>query len=188
MIRGEPHLPYDINGNVVYELPYDPNNRFSTTVDGRNWGHRDKSRRSGFTGNRFLAKCKGYFQCLNPRCPHIYQYNTINKVNFTSKGVCRSCHISVADANGLIQRQPCPARKIWEFGVEKVIVYHWDHHTCTAKTAVPKKDAENHFLLHPGAKPCEARIEVLGDLVRKGVPLQEIEKTANVYREERRHL
>ena len=75
-INKAPCLPHDINDNVVYEVPYHTAKRYASTVDGYDWGHRDKSRRAGFTGDRFLAKCKGYFQCLNPQCPHIYRSST----------------------------------------------------------------------------------------------------------------
>ena len=185
-VKKAQHLPYDIDGNVVYEVPCDTVKRFASTVDGRDWSHRNKSRRAGFAGDRFLATCKGYFQCLNPRCPHIQQFKTPNKVNFTSTGICRSCQVSVADVNGKVTKQPCPARKIWEFGTDKVTVYHFGIHTCTAKTALSKKDAVNHFALHPGARPCEARNDVLGDMIRKGAPLEEVEQTANQFIDRKR--
>ena len=163
-------------------MPYHTTKRYASTVDGYDWGHRDKSRRAGFTGDRFLAKCKGYFQCLNPKCPHLSQFNTVNKVNFTASGMCRSCNTLAADVHGNVVREPCPARKIWEFGTETVTVYHYGTHTCTAKEQVSKEDAENHFALHPGARPCEARIDVIGDMVRNpGVSLAEAEETAKQF-------
>ena len=118
---------------------------------------------------------------------YISQFNTVNKVNFTASGVCRSCHILAADVNGNVVRQPCPARKIWEFGAEKVTVYHYGTHTCTAKEDVSKEDVENHFALHPGARPCDARIDVIGDMIRNpGVSLAEAEETAKQFVDRKR--
>ena len=107
-------------------------------------------------------------------------------MNFSSRGVCRSCETSAADIHGKIVRQYCPARKIWEFGTDKVTIYHYDNHTCTAKTAVQADDAENHFLQNPGAKPCGARNAVLGDLIRNNTPLSEVERTANQFIDRKR--
>ena len=36
-----------------------------------------KVRRWGFDGDRYLAKCKGFFQCLNSECPYIIQYSAL---------------------------------------------------------------------------------------------------------------
>ena len=32
-------LPYDIDGNSIYQLPFDKEDRFKNTKDGRPWGH-----------------------------------------------------------------------------------------------------------------------------------------------------
>ena len=78
-------LPYDIDGNTKYEIPYHKIEQFESTKDGRYWGHRSKSRRQGFDDDRFLASCKGSFHCTNVDCPHIVEFNKPNRVQFTPK-------------------------------------------------------------------------------------------------------
>ena len=56
-------LPNDIDGNVVYELPFDHKNRMASSKDGRRWRRYMSSTRSGFTGIRHLARCSGSYKC-----------------------------------------------------------------------------------------------------------------------------
>ena len=113
--------------------------RFASSRDGRQWGHREKNRRSGFDGDRYLAKCKGFFQCLNSECPYITQYNACNTVQFTSAGKYRCCNKMAVNNAVVVERVPCQGRKIWEFAVNsnKVIVKHYGQHTCTSKKVIP---------------------------------------------------
>ena len=99
-------LPYDIDGRAIFNVPFNPGKRFESSRDGRPWSNLMRSRRSGFKGDRFMVQCKGSFQCSNPHCPHVVQYNRFNRRQFTPKDICKSCC-------NLCERQKCDAKKIF---------------------------------------------------------------------------
>lgn len=43
-------IPYDIDGTLVFKLPFDPKNRMESSTDGRNWAKYMSSKRKGFEG------------------------------------------------------------------------------------------------------------------------------------------
>ena len=107
-------LPYDIDGRAIFNVPFNPEKHFESMKDGRPWSNLMSSRRSGFKGDRFMVQCKVSFQCSNPHCRHVVQYNRFNRRQFTPKGICKRC-------GNLCERQKCNARKIFEFREEKAI-------------------------------------------------------------------
>ena len=139
------------------------------------WGHRSKSRRQGFDGNRFIASCKGSFHCTNVDCPHIVEFNKPNRVQFTPKSNCRSCDKQA-------ERVICNARKFWEFkkGLATVIIKHCGIHNCSPrKRAI--STAADEFKKRPSTRPCELRKNVSGDLIRSGATIEEVEAKADEY-------
>ena len=85
---------------------------------------------------------------------------------------------------GVVERVPCPGRKIWEFAVNsnKVIVKHYGEHTCTSKEVMPFT-AEEEFRKRPSTKLCELRRDILGDMIRSGATMNDVEDIANEYLE-----
>ena len=57
------------------------------------------------SGDRYMSACRGSYECYNPQCSHLMQYKKINRRQFTTKGVCKSC-------GTLSSRSLCEARKI----------------------------------------------------------------------------
>ena len=106
---------------------------------------------------------------LNSGCPYIIQYNACNIVQFTSAGKCRCCNKMAVNNAGVVERVPCPGRKIWEFAVNsnKLIVKHYGEHTCTS-TGVMPFTAEEEFRKRPSTRICELRRDILGDMIRSG--------------------
>ena len=110
-------LPFDIDGNCIVEVPINTDKRFDSTKDGRHWGPLRESKRSGFSGDRYVATCRGSFECHNENCPYLIEFKKVNRRQFNLKGLCKSCgHHS--------KRTSCEARKFWEFPLsgEKVFV------------------------------------------------------------------
>ena len=112
-------LPPDIDGNSVYELPFDANYRMRSSVDGRKWKRYMPSKRFGFKGMRRLAHCAGLFLCNNLLCSFRKQWGQ-NAVHFDKKNNCGM----TADY------LPCKARKVWKLNDarETVTVYHYGSH------------------------------------------------------------
>ena len=48
------------------------------------------------------------YECNNPHCPHLLQYNQINRRQFKPRGVCKFC-------GALSSKCLSKARKIWDF-------------------------------------------------------------------------
>ena len=86
------------------------------------------SRRSGFTGTRRLARCKGSYKCINDDCAYLKQYFKRNRVQFQVRSGENICHSCGAPATHI----QCPASKVWEFDDSNgtVVVYHHGVHTC----------------------------------------------------------
>lgn len=170
-------LPRDINGDCVYELPYDKNDMMSSSRDGRPWRQWNSSRRQGFKGIRRVASCGGTYVCNNKRCPYLHSCASENKVQFKRMGdnkvVCGCCGFQA-------QGVECGAKKVWEFDSEKVTVYHCGHHNCFVKPL--KKDiteaATNFFRNNTAAKPCQFPYEHLRQMMKEGKPLKEVSAEA----------
>ena len=49
---------YDIDDKRVYVLPINKSNRFESTKDGRPWSNVRESKRSNFSGDRYVSTCR----------------------------------------------------------------------------------------------------------------------------------
>ena len=65
------NLPYDIDDKCEYVLPINEFKRFESTKDGRSWSNIRESKRSNFSGHRYMSTCRGSYECYNPQCPHL---------------------------------------------------------------------------------------------------------------------
>lgn len=88
-------LPYDIDGNCIYQLSYDKNDRLSSSKDGRPWKKGITSNTKEFrNGTRKIAKCKGSCECTSPDCMFRKEYGKNNTVNFdVASADCATCRI-----------------------------------------------------------------------------------------------
>ena len=168
-------LPYDIDGRAIFNVPFNPGKHFESSRDGRPWSNLMRSRRSGFKGDRFMVQCKGSFQCSNPHCPHVAQYNRFNRRQFTPKGICKSC-------GNLCERQKCDARKIFEFPEEKsihvVTIKHFGIHLCSPIKPKGKRDIKQIIASNPN-KASKAKRDILYTMICEGANFEDIEDRAS---------
>ena len=75
-------LPFNIDGDVVYRLMYDPSKEIKSSLDGRPWKTWVTSSRIGLAGVRRRATCKGSYKCYNLDCSYRKEYKTVNRTQF----------------------------------------------------------------------------------------------------------
>lgn len=166
-------LPYDIDGDCIYELNYDATNMMGTSKDGRPWRVWHSSRRSGFDGIRRVTTCGGTYECNNSRCPYLHSYSKKNKVQFRTMSAqiaaCACCGYQAVPT-------PCDAKKIWEFNGGTLLVYHCGKHSCVAKkpSADVTKEAVSFFHQNTCAKPSQFPYERLRGMLKEGKNLEEV--------------
>ena len=97
-------LPYDVDGAKIYLIPFDPKKRFTSTKDGRPWANIFESKHSAWSGDRYMAKYRGSFECFNLHCPYYLQFHKCNRRQFTSKGACKSCGNLVKEGRVKLER------------------------------------------------------------------------------------
>ena len=110
-------LPFDIDGDQVFKLKYNAKNAASTLSDGRPWKDYYNSKRSGFTGIRRSANCKGSLRSPDEMGWYKKEYGKENRVKFEKQNgisVCHSCHTVPEDVI-------CPAVKHTCVAVNKSI-------------------------------------------------------------------
>jgi len=170
-------LPFDIDGACCYKLNYDNNAPMRSSQDGRPWGKWVTSSRVEFDGQRRTASCSGTYQCHNSRCPFLHSYSKANKVNFKKKGkediTCSCCGYEATQVQ-------CPARKVWEFHKDFVIVYHYGNHSCEAKTVDKsiRDDAAEFFRANTSAKPSQYPYERLRKMLKEGSNVSDVYQSA----------
>ena len=166
-------LPFDIDGNCIFEIPFNTDKRFGSTKDGRYWGPLRESKRSGFSGDRYIATCRGSFECHNENCPYLIEFKKVNRRQFNLKGLCKSCCYHS-------KRTSCEARKFWEFPLsgEKVFVKHFGQHSCSPVNPRRERDIPEAVKKH-SAKGVSARKDILCSMLRKGKELSEVESKAD---------
>ena len=167
-------LPPDIDGNSVYELPFDANYRMGSSVDGRKWMRYMPSKRFGFKGMRRLAQCAGSFLCNNLLCSFRKQWGQ-NAVHFDKKNNCKYCGMTSDYLS-------CKARKVWELNDarETVTVYHYGSHTCPVVVKNKSESAvaalKKKFEANPAMKPQRAVNAILiSEAIKHGQAWDEIE-------------
>ena len=158
-------LPFDIDGNCIFEVPINTDKRFDSTKDGRHWGPLRESKRSGFSGDRYIATCRGSFECHNENCPYLIEFKKVGRRQFNLKGLYKSCgHHS--------KRTSCEARKFWEFPLsgEKVFVKHFGQHSCSPVKPRREREIVEAVNKYP-AKGVSARKDILSSMLREGKEL-----------------
>ena len=127
-------IPWDIDGNIIYQMKSDADFWINDMHDGR-WWHTVESKQKGFTdvmkGERKFATCHGSYICKNDECTKwLTMFRTID---FTQeKGgsyTCKSCGYYV-------DREYCGALKAmeFEFSSQIVMVMHQGTHRCQLKS------------------------------------------------------
>ena len=166
-------LPNDIDGNVVYELPFDHKNRMASSKDGRKWRRYMSSTRSGFTGIRRLARCSGSYKCTNRLCSFRKQGGP-NLTHFDKANACIFCGYSADFV-------PCSASKVWEFNDcrQSVKVYHHGYHTCPVIAKPDKKEASDalkkKFFANPEMKPRNAVASIITEAIKENRAWEDID-------------
>ena len=74
-------LPNDIDGNIVYGLPFDHKNRMASSKDGRRWRRYMFFHSQWIQGIRHLARCSGSYKCTNRLCSFCKQ-GVLNLTHF----------------------------------------------------------------------------------------------------------
>lgn len=165
-------LPFDIDGNVSYRLPYDPEKRMKSSLDGRPWKTWVTTSKKGFGGIRRLAHCKGSYKCFNTNCSFRKQYQRANRAQFERREgetVCKCCGLRAS----LIA---CHACKVWEFPRNSKCVYiiHSGKHTCVPKQRQDASKLKEAFLANPNLRPRQAAIHSAVNALKTGKGWEEV--------------
>ena len=118
-------IPYDIDNACVYVLPFDSQNKMSSSKDGKKWKVWTTSSQCAFNGVPRKACCSGSFRCNNQNCAFLKFYQEINCLQFNpANNTCSGC----GEFDAFVE---CDAKKIWEFDESRklVTVYHDGYHT-----------------------------------------------------------
>ena len=87
-------IPWDIDGDHVYELPATQNNYMQKYVDGR-WFVLKDSTRKGLDGIRKIGSCRGSVFCTRGDCPKLTAEGVVNTIDFKKLGhnmyACNLC-------------------------------------------------------------------------------------------------
>ena len=160
------NLPYDIDNKCVYVLPINKSKRMESVKDGRPWSNIRESKRSNFSGDRYMSTCR---ESYDPQCPHFMQYKKINRRKFTPKSVSKSC-------GTLSSRSLCEACKIWEFleDSDTVIIKHYGLHSCSPIKPKWERELTKEIVGNP-QKSIAVRRNILSSLVREDADLEVIE-------------
>lgn len=104
-------LPLSINGENLYQFPYQKDKRLKAVAYWRPWDRDMSVKWKGAENDSVRAQhCKGSYKCKNPKCSFKQQHGKANKIQFEKnrdgdvvyKG-CGRCSIFV----------PCVARSTW---------------------------------------------------------------------------
>ena len=140
LVKNVDTLPYDIDGNCIYQLSYSKKGRLASLRDGRHWKKTITSNTKELPkGSRKIAKCKGSYECSSSECMFRKEFRKNNTVNFDSLSencvVCRICKMP-----GPFRE--CPAVKVWEFQDHYVLVKHTGVHTCHPVPPFSQRDEQ----------------------------------------------
>ena len=183
LVQNVDNLPWDINGDCSFKLPYDKSvgQRMKSSKDGRDWQRYNKSYTKDFPkqkGLRLKASCKGSHQCTNKLCPFWLYYERPNTSHILRTGddnVCEECHTKMTFIS-------CNAMKIWEFAKDSnfVVIHHKGNHTCfpLKKPKLPAKEIKEVIDINQNLKPCEVVNRILMRTVEKSTSREEVETVA----------
>jgi hypothetical protein len=149
----------------------------ASSSDGRPWKQWNTSERQSFEGRRRVTSCGGTYVCKNSHCPYLHSYGKENDVQFKKRAedevLCNCCGY---EAKGVI----CNAKKVWEFGQDKVTVFHCGEHNCSVKERDPdiKEAATTFFHNNTAAKPSQFPYQHLQGVLKEGKSVEEVYKEA----------
>ena len=170
-------LPFDIDGNCLYQLPYDKKDRLASSKDGRPWKKAITANTKEFVkGTRKIAKCRGSYECRSADCMFLTEYGKNNTANFdfaSESAICRICK-----AHAIFH--PCPALKVWEFYDNYVIIKHAGKHTCYAVPVISKdnKAIKENVAKRPDLPPKQIQREAILSELYGGKTIDEVKSTA----------
>jgi hypothetical protein len=172
-------LPYNIDGNVVYRLPYNPSKKMKSSLDGRPWKTWVTSLRKGLAGVRRRANCKGSYKCCNLDCSYKRQYKTVNRTQFEKEGgeiVCKCCGMQGIHV-------ACSAVKVWEFprNSKLVTIIHSGKHTCIAVPRQEPSKLESTFSDNPDLRPGQAAYKSVVNAMKAGKPWEEVTNITDTF-------
>ena len=178
LVKNVDALPYHIDGNCIYQLPYSKNDRLASSRDGRPWKKAITSNTKELPkGSRKIAKCKGSYECSSSECMFCKEFGKNNTVNFDSLSencvVCRICKMPALF-------RECSAVKVWEFQDHYVLVKHTGVHTChpvplfSQRDEQVKENVEKRLDLPPKRIQREAML----DQLYSGKTIKEVKSTA----------
>ena len=130
-------IPWDIDGDHVYELPATQNNYMQKYVDGR-WFVLKDSTRKGLNGICKIGSCRGSVFCTRGDCPKLTAEGVVNTIDFKKLGhnmyACNSC-------GRLAKRIYCGVIKMIEFDRQRgtLLYQHQGTHRCHLKPNVPER-------------------------------------------------
>ena len=130
-------IPWDIDGDHIYQMPIARDTFCEMYVDGRHF-HLKHGSRKGLNGIRKVGPCKGSMICLYEDCTKLKSEGVINISDFQrlAKGLftCKSCGF-------LARRIACEALKAVEYDNDTgLMTYkHQGKHSCRVKTNVHKR-------------------------------------------------
>ena len=124
-------IPWDIDGDNIYQVPATEEDYIRKYKDGRNFILKN-SNRVGLNGYRKVGNCQGSLICTRTDCPKLTTEGSVNTIDFKRIGnntfVCNSC-------GHLVNRVYCGCIKIVEFDKDRgTLTYlHQGNHLCHLK-------------------------------------------------------
>ena len=171
-------LPYDIDGDVVYTINTNDNDRWAAISDGRKWG-RYISIKNSQGNNVYQRKCISRTACMSDDCPFYRRNGSYNTAQFENKNneiKCRECGVQP-------QTTPCRAKKtiiVSPEHTEKIVVRHEGHHICTPVKSfeVCSQEIEQLTRLFPNVKPAVVSNSILKHAVMNNAKPEEMSEVA----------
>ena len=128
-------IPWDIDGDITYQMKSDADFWINDTHNGR-WWHTVDSKCKGFTdvmkGERKFATCHGSYVCNNNECTKWLTEKVRNRIDFRqAKGGGYTCKSS----GYYVEREHCGALKAvkFKYSSQTVTVMHQGRHKCQLK-------------------------------------------------------
>lgn len=160
-------LPLSINGENLYQFPYQKDKRLKAVADGRAWDRDMSVKWKGAENDSVRAQhCKGSYKCKNPKCSFKQQHGKANNLIQFEK----SLFPVLLEVHGVPAR---PSR-----GSCLLLRYT---HTCQTKRRVLLPSVvEQSLQRNPNLKPSEVvRQSILEGLKTDVVNWHELEKTTD---------
>ena len=124
-------IPWEIDGNCIYQLKCNEDEFIDKQRDGR-WWKMSESGRVDLNGRRKTGTCQGSFICNNKNCTKVTTESVINTIDFKQERgggySCNSCGYYAI-------RQACGRKRAVELDKDTGLMTLWHEgtHTCKAK-------------------------------------------------------